>query len=1119
MQANPKLKQYLWCENADAAVVSCKARFVSFIAVIVSLIVLPTSVFAAGPAVQLLWSVQPGSANAGAPFGQQPVLITADAQGNPSTLNLAGSVPVIVDTVPPGGLSGGARSLDIGTSGANGMITFTDLQINSPGGYSIVAKAGNGTNAVFSPTNGIAGCQLWLDASDASTLILNTNNQLRVWSDKSGTANDATNVNVDGVSNTPFTNSNPNFASYAYGKQRSVSFYGTNRLNIDLTRITNSTFSIVSVTMLDPTVTPNNDYFIGTPFNNVDNTLHIGYRNATQYTFALYADDLNVATPGATPLVTSHIHSPGSKQIYFNGVSGGSGGSQNLGVVLQGNIGRGNGGNYHGDISEILVYKTNLTDAQRISVENYLANKWLGQLSSGATSTSFFVSGGSAPTGLRFSQQPTDATAGVNVSPSVAVTVTNAAGAGVSGLTVFVSLSSGAGTLNGTLSQVTDGSGVATFPDLNLTVAGLKQLRATIPGVLTNTSSSFNIVAATPSQLVQVTQPSTAAVAGVPFATQPVIAVEDQYGNVVSNITDTIVVSQTAGGSISATAGNSVSVAAVAGTATFSGLYITNAATSTLTFTDNTLTLSATSPNIAVVANGPATLAIQQEPSSTAQVGVAFNVQPILSVSDSYGNTVTNGTLVLATSSLGTVSGQAGVTTTAGTATFAGLYLTNIGNATLTFTAGSISTNSTPISVTAGPAVTVVWTTQPGSASVGVPFGQQPVLKTADAGGNITTLGLGATNLVVVHLISGNGLVGDPLTYNIGTDGSNGVITFQNLQINSAGSSNVIAADFIGSIPDPTNSIPNCVLWLDAYDRSTLTIDSSNNVVTWADKSGTMNNAVNTNNYPTTNINTAIPVNAYGGQRAVSFFGSNWLNVSLDSLTGSFSGYTIFVMDVGGNATGIVGNSYFLGSDFNGVDATLHFGYRSANQFTAAQYADDLNWTAPANFAPATPRMWMARVDASASRQIFLNGIQRASGSVALVGPLTNSTVGRGNGGNYVGDLSEVIVYNRGLDDNERATVEQYLTHKWLSNSRGLTAPFTVGSIAPSVTIAPSGTNVTLTVSGVSGRSYRVLASPNLSLPLSSWTPIATNTIGGSGLWQLNDAINSQNRFYRAVTP
>jgi hypothetical protein len=1065
--------------------------------------------------VQLRWSTQPGSANAGAPFAQQPVLITADAQGNPSTLDLATSVQVTIDTVPPGGLNGGARFLDIGAGAANGMITFSDLQINSPGGYSLIATAGNGTNAVFSPTNGIATCQLWLDASDMSTLTLNTNNQLQFWADKSGTGNNATNVDASGVNNTPLTNSNPNLSPLAYGGQRTVSFYGTNWLNIDLTRITNSTFSIVSLTILDPTVTPNNDYFIGTPFNNVDNTLHIGYRNTAQYTFAFYADDLNVPTPGSGPVITSHIHSPGGKQVYFNGVQGGTGGGQNLGVVLQGNIGQGNGGNYHGDIAEIVVYKTNLTDVQRVGVENYLANKWLGQFSSGASSTSFFVTGGSLPKGLVFSQQPTDTIAGVNISPAITVAVTNAAGAGIPGLTVFISLLNGAGTLNGTLSQVTDGSGIATFSDLNLTVAGQKQFQAAIPSVVTNISSAFNIVAAAPAQLARVVQASTSATAGVPLATQPVIAVEDQYNNVVSNVTDTITVSQNTGGNISQTADNSVGIATVAGTATFSGLFITNSGTTTLTYTDSTLSLTTNSPNISVVANIPSSLAIQQEPSSTAQVGVAFDIQPIVSAIDVYGNPVTNNTTILVSASAGALQGQTNGATTTGVATFAGLYLTNIGSVTLTFTAGSISTNSTSIDVTIGPATTVIWTTQPGAAVTGSPFGQQPVLKTADAGGNITTTGLGPTNLVVVHLIAGSGLVGNTLMYNIGTDGSNGVITFQNLQINNGGSSNVLAADFLGSTTDPTNNVPSCILWLDAYDASTLGMVDTN-LVQWTDKSGFGNYATNSANYPTTNIDSAIPVNAYGGQHAVSFLGNNWLQTSLDSITNDPNGYTIFVVDV---AKAITGNNYFLGSDFNNVDATLHFGYRSANTFTAAQYADDLNWVAPGNFSFSTPRLWTVRVDSSASRQIFLNGVQRANSGVSLVGALINSTVGRGNGGIYNGDLSEVIVYNRGLSDDERTSVEQYLTHKWFSNSRGLTTPFVVSSLSPTLSAASASGNITLTVSGAAGHTYRMLATTNLTLPLSSWTPIATNTLGVSGVWQLNDVPNLPGRFYRAVTP
>ncbi len=128
---------------------------------------------------------------------------------------------------------------------------------------------------------------------------------------------------------------------------------------------------------MDPTVTANNDFYIGDPFTGAgtDRTLHIGYRNATQYTFAQYADDLNVTFPTtqfpAGPLIASHVHTQGPtrRQLYLNGMAAGNSSMANLGPISQANIGRANGGSFHGDMAEVIVYNTNLTELQRISVE------------------------------------------------------------------------------------------------------------------------------------------------------------------------------------------------------------------------------------------------------------------------------------------------------------------------------------------------------------------------------------------------------------------------------------------------------------------------------------------------------------------------------------------------------------------------------------------------------------------------------------------------------------------------------------------------------------------------------------------------------------------------------
>ena len=88
------------------------------------------------------------------------------------------------------------------------------------------------------------------------------------------------------------------------------------------------------------------------------------------------------------------------------------------------------------------------------------------------------------------------------------------------------------GTLSGTLVRTTDASGIATFNDLSLTLAGAKTLAASSGALSTGDSATFNISPATAARLTILTQPSAAATAGAAFAQQPVIRIEDQFGPV-----------------------------------------------------------------------------------------------------------------------------------------------------------------------------------------------------------------------------------------------------------------------------------------------------------------------------------------------------------------------------------------------------------------------------------------------------------------------------------------------------------------------------------------------------------------------------------------------------------
>ena len=154
--------------------------------------------------------------------------------------------------------------------------------------------------------------------------------------------------------------------------------------------------------------------------------------------------------------------------------------------------------------------------------------------------TSFPIGGGGGPgntvAGLYFSQQPSNAIAAATISPVVTVVATNSIGVPVTNTSIALSLISGSAPLNGTLSQLTDVSGIATFADLNLTAVGSKQLRAT-SGSFTADSAAFTVTNAPAAALVFTTQPTDASVSTI-IAPPIIVQLRDAYGNnVASNAT------------------------------------------------------------------------------------------------------------------------------------------------------------------------------------------------------------------------------------------------------------------------------------------------------------------------------------------------------------------------------------------------------------------------------------------------------------------------------------------------------------------------------------------------------------------------------------------------------
>lgn len=99
-------------------------------------------------------------------------------------------------------------------------------------------------------------------------------------------------------------------------------------------------------------------------------------------------------------------------------------------------------------------------------------------------------------TNLTFVTQPSNTQVGQPISPAVQVQALDNAAAVVPNLAITLSLSSGTGTLSGTLTQTTNASGIATFPGLSISAVGTGDtLQASASGA-TGTSASFNITAA-----------------------------------------------------------------------------------------------------------------------------------------------------------------------------------------------------------------------------------------------------------------------------------------------------------------------------------------------------------------------------------------------------------------------------------------------------------------------------------------------------------------------------------------------------------------------------------------------------------------------------------------------
>jgi uncharacterized repeat protein (TIGR03803 family) len=207
-----------------------------------------------------------------------------------------------------------------------------------------------------------------------------------------------------------------------------------------------------------------------------------------------------------------------------------------------------------------------------------------------ATGTATFTVNVTAPVNkLVFAKQPTNIIAGKAISPSVVIDIENSLGQIVTSDDSTVTLAVEYGTSSTVQKTVTAKAvnGVATFGSITPTLAGTYTLKVTDGSLTAATSSAFTVSAAAADELVFGQSPDASKV-GKAITPAVTVKVEDAFGNVVTTDKSTVkiaIATGPAGGTLTGT----VSVAAVAGIATFSDLLLSKAGNYSLKATDGVL--------------------------------------------------------------------------------------------------------------------------------------------------------------------------------------------------------------------------------------------------------------------------------------------------------------------------------------------------------------------------------------------------------------------------------------------------------------------------------------------------------------------------------------------------
>ena len=378
-----------------------------------------------------------------------------------------------------------------------------------------------------------------------------------------------------------------------------------------------------------------------------------------------------------------------------------------------------------------------------------------------AISARFTVAFGMAAK-LAFTTQPSDSTGGVAFATQPAVTVQDASGVTVasdtSAVTMTITTPAGA-LLSCTNATLLATRGVATFAGCKIDRAGVYRLHAADSTLTPANSANLTISVGGAAQLRFMTSPS-GATSSVAFGTQPVVGVQDLGGNTVATTNTgsvTLTITQPSSPALAALSCTNATVAVSAGLAAFAGCNIDLSGVYTLHAVDGGLP-PATSNTLSITAAGATKLVFTTSPSSSTG-GIAFGTQPVVTIEDVAGNTVTadaSGVTLTITTPAGALLNCTNTTplpAVNGVATFTGCQIDRAGAYTLHAEDGALTfATSLSFTISVGAAAKIGFTTSPDASPGGVAFTTQPIVAVQDLGGNtVTTTNTGTVALTITQ--------------------------------------------------------------------------------------------------------------------------------------------------------------------------------------------------------------------------------------------------------------------------------------------------------------------------------------------------------------------------------